>query len=176
MIFLATNDTFEEILKIINTRAIQIVCLCLVSLLLCQLVKFIILSIREKRFAWKYLYYTGGFPSSHSCLCMTLVTSLFLFQLHDLKGKLDWSFAVAVVFSIITMHDAMGVRLEASKHAKILNNLTEDISLEEKQNIGFGKTGFLKEMLGHKFFEVAGGIVLGIALGIIGYFSLVNFI
>ena len=107
---------------------------------------------------------------------MTLVTSLFLFQLHDLKGKLDWSFAVAVVFSIITMHDAMGVRLEASKHAKILNNLTEDISLEEKQNIGFGKTGFLKEMLGHKFFEVAGGIVLGIALGIIGYFSLVNFI
>ena len=33
---------------------------------------------------------------------MSLVTSLFLFQLHD-TGMLDWSFAAAVVFSIIVI-------------------------------------------------------------------------
>lgn len=176
MLFLTDKDTpFQEFLKLINTRAIQIIWICLVALLLCQLIKFIILSIREKRLAWKYLCYTGGFPSSHSCLCMTLVTSLLCFQLHDISG-LDWSFAVALIFAIVTIHDAMGVRLEASKHAQILNNLAKDMPMEEKQSIGFGKKGFLKEMLGHKFFEVLGGMLLGIIFGVSGYFILVSFI
>lgn len=106
---------------------------------------------------------------------MTLVTSLFCFQLHDISG-LDWSFAVALIFAIVTIHDAMGVRLEASKHAQILNNLAKDMPMEEKQSIGFGKKGFLKEMLGHKFFEVLGGMLLGIIFGVSGYFILVSFI
>ena len=49
MLFLTDKDTpFQEFLKLINTRAIQIIWICLVALLLCQLIKFIILSIREK--------------------------------------------------------------------------------------------------------------------------------
>ncbi|MDE7263938.1 MAG: divergent PAP2 family protein [Anaeroplasmataceae bacterium] len=175
MIFLADDKLYQEFLKIINTRAIQIICICLVAILLCQIIKFVILSIREKKIIWKYLYYTGGFPSSHSCLCMTLVTSLFLFQLHDING-VDWSFAVAVVIALITIHDSMGIRLEASKHAAILNNLTKELPIEEKQSLGFGKKGYLKELLGHKFFEVAGGVIFGIIMGISGYFILVSFV
>lgn len=176
MVFLADNESlYQEFLKIINTRAIQIVCICLVSMLICQILKFIILCIKGKKIVWKYMFITGGFPSSHSCLCLTLTTSLLLFQLHDIKG-LDWSFAVAVVLSLITLHDAMGIRLEASKHAVILNNLVKDVPMEEKQSLGYGKKGFLKELLGHKAFEVVGGAVLGIVVGISGYFILVSFI
>ena len=142
--------------SLINSRVIQTIIICIFSMLFCQVLKFIIISIRRKEINWSILYSTGGFPSSHSGLCLSLVTTLFLFQLND-TGMLDWSFAVAVVFSIIVVHDASGVRLEASKHAKILNNLTSDMTVEQKQTIGFGKKGFLKEMLGHKFFEVAGG-------------------
>lgn len=166
---------YEDFLKITNIRAIQIICICLVSMLVCQVTKFIIMSIREKRVAWRFLYYTGGFPSSHTCLCMSLVTALFLFQLHDIKG-LDWSFAVAVVFALVTIHDSMGVRLEASKHAVILNNFAKEMTEEEKKTLGYGKKGFLKEFLGHKFVEVLGGIVLGILVGASGYLILVNFI
>ena len=165
-----TNNT-----KLINDRVIQTIIICLVSMFFCQILKFIIICIRTKEINWKILYSTGGFPSSHSGLCMSLVTSLFLFQMHD-SGSLDWSFAVALVFSIIVLHDAMGVRLEASKHAKILNNLTSDMTVEEKQTIGFGKKGFLKEMLGHKSFEVAGGIFFGILIGVIGFIIFKNVI
>lgn len=173
--FLAEDKIYQEFLKIINTRAIQIICICLVAMLMCQFLKFIILSIRDRKVNWKYLFYTGGFPSSHSSLCMTLVTSLFLFQLHDING-VDWSFAVAVVVSLITIHDSMGIRLEASKHAVILNNFAKELPMEEKESLGYGKKGHLKELLGHKFFEVVGGIFFGIFFGTIGYFILVSFV
>lgn len=169
------ESTFEKFLNTINQRALQIIWLCVISLLLCQILKFIILSIRNKKIIWKYVVTTGGFPSSHCALCMTLVTSLFLFQMHDLKGKIDWSFAVAVVISLVIIHDAMGVRLEASKHAKILNNMTEEMPVEEKEKLGFGASGRLKELLGHKAFEVVGGVLFGFIIGLIGYFILVNF-
>ena len=159
--------------SLINSRVIQTIIICIFSMLFCQVLKFIIISIRRKEINWSILYSTGGFPSSHSGLCLSLVTALFLFQLND-TGMLDWSFAVAVVFSIIVVHDASGVRLEASKHAKILNNLTSDMTVEQKQTIGFGKKGFLKEMLGHKFFEVAGGAFFGILIGILGFLLFKN--
>ncbi len=166
---------YEDFLKITQIRTIQIICICLFSMLICQILKFVIMSIKNKKIIWKFLYYTGGFPSSHTCLCMTLVTSLFLFQLHDING-IDWSFAVAVCFALVTIHDSMGIRLEASKHAVILNNFAKEMTEEERKTIGYGKKGFLKEFLGHKFFEVVGGFVLGIIIGISGYFILVNFI
>lgn len=176
MVFLAEdNKIYQEFLKLINTRAIQIICICLVSMLLCQILKFTILSIRDKKCVWKYFVYTGGFPSSHTCLCMTLVTSLFLFQLHDING-IDWSFAVAVVFALITIHDSMGIRLEASKHAVILNNIAKEMPEEAKQSLGYGKKGHLKELLGHHFYEVAGGILFGVIFGLSGYFILVSFV
>lgn len=167
-------STIEDLINLVNQRALQIIWLCVISMLLCQLIKFIILSVRSKKIVWRSFFTTGGFPSSHSALCMTLVSSLFLFQMHDLEGRIDWSFPVAVVLAMIVIHDAMGIRLEASKHAKILNNLTTELPLEEREALGFGKKGFLKEMLGHKAFEVFGGILFGIIIGISGYFILLN--
>ncbi len=176
MMILEKEFGVEELLKLVNSRALQIIFICLSTLLLCQIFKFIFFSIKEKKLNYKYLFTTGGFPSSHSALCITLVTSLFLFQMHDLHGKIDWSFAVSVIFSVIIIHDAMGVRLEASKHAKILNHMTSDLPIEEKEELGFGKKGALKEMLGHKGLEVFGGILFGFLVGISGYFIFVNLI
>lgn len=182
MVFLTTTENVEKeefvlkkYLETVNQRAFQIIWICIISMVFCQVLKIIILSLKEKKINWRYAITTGGFPSSHSALCMTLVTSLFLFQMHDLGGKIDWSFTVAVVISLIIIHDAMGVRLEASKHAKILNNITDDMPLEQKQKLGFGKRGYLKEMLGHKFFEVVGGLIIGALIGVLGYVILVKF-
>ena len=112
---------------------------------------------------------TGGFPSSHTSLVVTLTLVIGMLQFHDL-GYPDWAFAVSFVLTVITVHDAMGVRYEASKHAIILNNLAEDFTEEEKKELGFGKKGKLKEMLGHKITEVVGGAIVGIIVGLVGFF------
>lgn len=151
-----------------DKRVIEILGISLFALFLCQLAKFIIYSIINKKPMWYYMISTGGFPSSHSSFCVSLCVTLGLFQYNDIGG-LDWSFPVAVVFSMIVLHDAMGVRLEASKHAKILNNLASDMTYEEKLELGYGEKGSLKEMLGHRAIEVLGGIIVGILVGIIGF-------
>ncbi len=162
-------DAATELKNLVTTRAMQILIISIISMLLAQLIKFVFYSIRYKKPVWRLLVSTGGFPSSHTSFCIALCISLGMFQWRELNS-LDWSFAVAVVFSAITIHDAFGVRLEASKHAIILNNLVEDLTEEERQELGFGKKGKLKEMLGHKINEVLGGIIVGVAVGIAGFF------
>lgn len=152
-----------------NNKVILIIlAISLFAMALCQVAKFVIYSIKFKKPVWYYLISTGGFPSSHSSFCVALCVSLGLFQFNVLGG-LDWSFPVAVVFSMIVLHDAMGVRLEASKHAKILNNLTSEMTYEEKLELGFGEKGSLKEMLGHRAIEVLGGIIVGAVIGLAGF-------
>ena len=159
-----------ELKSLVTMRATQILIISIISMLTAQILKFIIYSIRYRKPIWRVAVSTGGFPSSHTSFCVALCISLGMFQWRELES-LDWSFAVAVVFSAITIHDAFGVRLEASKHAIILNNLTDDLTDEERMELGFGKKGKkLKEMLGHKINVIIGGIFLGIIVGIGGFF------
>lgn len=172
MIFL--ENVMDDIRDIVNQRALQVLLISLFSMFFTQFVKFGIYSIKRKKFMWRFLISTGGFPSSHSAFCVTLCISLGILQWYELQA-LDWTFAVSVVFSCIIIHDAMGVRYEASKHATILNNLTADKSMEERQELGFGKKGILKELLGHKGLEVLGGIAIGIIIGILGSLLVILF-
>lgn len=162
----------NELNNLVTSRAMTIIFISLACLLVCQIIKFIIISIRNNKLEWWCFKTTGGFPSSHSGFVVCLTISLGMFQWHDLD-RLDWSFAVAVAFAVIVLHDAMGVRLEASKHAKILNNMAADLPIEEKKKLGFGQKGFLKEMLGHKGIEVLGGILMGIIFAIAGFFIVI---
>ena len=162
-------DVESKIKNLITTRAMEILIISVMAMLLAQIIKFIIYSIRYKKPCWRLLWSTGGLPSSHTAFCIALCITLGMFQWRDMQS-LDWSFAVAVVFSAITIHDAFGVRLEASKHAIILNNLVEDFTEDQKKELGFGKKGKLKEMLGHKITEVAGGAVVGVICGLVGFF------
>ncbi len=153
--------------QIMTTRAMQIIICCLIAMFSAQLIKVIIYSIKNKRFEYRMFFTTGGLPSSHSSLCVCLCVVLGMLQYHD-EGQLTWAFAVAVVVSMVVMYDAMGVRLEASKHAKILNRLADEIPDEEKRSL-YGKKGKLKEMLGHRGVEVLAGAALGVAVGFAGF-------
>ncbi len=173
LFFLENQPTLSDQMRaIISSRTIQALIISVGTMLFCQVLKFIIFSIRNKRLEWHLLISTGGFPSSHTGFCVSLDASLLILQL-NIDGKLDWSFAVAAVFSIIIIHDAMGVRLEASKHARILNKIADNLTLEEKEELGYGRKGRLKEMLGHRFREVVGGFIVGIVAGVLGAFMCV---
>ena len=137
-------------------------------MLLAQALKILTHLIKYKKVDLSVIVSTGGFPSSHSAFCISLCVAMGLFQYNSDEG-LGWSFVVACVFAAIIIHDAMGVRLEASKHAKILNRIAV-LTDEEKEEIGYGKNGQLKELLGHKASEVAAGIIFGAICGVIGFF------
>ena len=65
------------------------------------------------------------------------------------------------MFAIVVMHDAMGVRWEAGRHAKALNELMElvqsDLSADDK----------LKELLGHTPLQVLSGAALGVVMALL---------
>jgi len=142
-----------------------VIIISIVSLLTAQVMKFIIDAIVNKKLNESILISTGGMPSSHSALVTSLAVSIALFEIHEF-GQVSTIFAIALVLALVVLHDSMGVRYEASKHARELNqiklrlNLIENIDVEEKK---------LKEALGHKPREVFVGILLGALIAVIGF-------
>ena len=78
----------------------------------------------------------------------------------------SFQFAIAAVFAIVVMYDAMGVRRETGIQAKVLNEMMEmflkmgkEMSVEDK----------LKEFVGHTPLQVLIGALLGILVAVIMY-------
>lgn len=118
------------------------------SLIICQLIKFLIESIKNRRIELGRLFSgSGGMPSTHTCFSSSL-TMLIGFKL----GFDSIYFAIAIVFTFITSYDALGVRYESGKHAEALNYL---LSRKKKNFKEF------KEKLGHEPLEVLVGFLLG---------------
>ena len=113
--------------------------------------------IKEKRINFKRFTGAGGMPSSHSALVASLATAVGI--------KLGWDnvlTAVALVFAVIVMYDAAGVRLAAGRQAVTLNKIVDEIFEE-----GEFHHERLKEFLGHTPVEVIAGAALGIVMAII---------
>lgn len=125
----------------------------IITLIIAQIIKFIIESIVVKELKWGRLFNgSGGMPSSHGTFSFTLTMMIGLNE-----GFSSTYFAIALVFSLIVAYDAMGVRLESEKHAQLLNRIGDEI-FSKDYKIGFAR---LKEELGHNFLEVLGSYILG---------------
>lgn len=124
----------------------------IITLLVCQTLKFVIESIISKKLVWGRLFNgTGGMPSSHSSFTISLTMMIGLNQ-----GFNSPLFAISLVFATVVCYDAMGLRMESGKQAEAINKIFDQMFQEEKYTK-------LKEKLGHKPEEVLGGIMLGIA-------------
>lgn len=158
-------ESFKEgLLK--SRSAVIIMVAGLFGMIIAQAYKVVARSIIEKRFAWEYFFNNGGMPSSHTATIGAMLTSLGILQFR-IEGGLMYEFAVAVVFSFIVVFDAMGVRYEAGKHARLLNEIMENETNAMREKVGFNpETDVLKEKLGHKPFEVLVGGILGCIIGI----------
>ena len=135
----------------------------LLSWFIAQLIKTIIAFVKHGNLNLERMVGSGGFPSSHTALVAALTTAIGLQE-----GLQSSSFAIALVFSLIVMYDASGVRLAAGRQAAILNQLIRHFAERKIQLKGDGK--LLKELIGHTPFEVFGGILLGIAIAVSLYF------
>ena len=117
-----------------------------------QLAKVIRGGFREGRFNFRWLFDTGGMPSSHSATVSSLATVSGLYY-----GFNSIPFLIVLIFTIITMFDAAGVRRNVGRQASILNKMLDD--LYEKGQVPEQR---LKELLGHTPIEVFAGAFLGI--------------
>ena len=115
-----------------------------------QILKFIIYLAVNRTLDWDCLLGDGGMPSGHSATVTALAVTAGIEY-----GCDSPVFAICVVLAIIVMHDAMGVRMEAGKHAKAINELLEMLDSEETPEVK------LKEFLGHTPMQVCCGAVLG---------------
>ena len=125
-----------------------------------QVLKTIIHMILTKQFVAERMVGSGGMPSSHSAtVCAFLVATAFNYS------PASFEFAMTVLFAIVVIHDARGVRLETGRQAEILNSITRflrsrnsKIELPEEE---------LKELVGHTPFQVAVGSAIGIIVGLL---------
>ena len=130
------------------------------TIIICQILKFFVEAFITKKFNfYRLINGAGGMPSSHSSFVTSLTTIIGLTQGFD-----SVFFAISLIFSLVVMYDAMGVRYETGKQAEILNILV-------KGNQSFKeKTILLKEKVGHMPIEVFGGFVLGIIVSSVFYY------
>ena len=113
-----------------------------VAWLLSQIIKGIIHLIIHKRLVWERLLGDGGMPSSHSATVTAVAVMTGL--------RCGWDspvFAIAVILALIVMHDAMGVRQETGKQAKVINSMVELFNSMGRGELTPEET--LKEFVGH---------------------------
>ena len=147
----------------VDQNAVRILCICISAIIIAQMLKFFIHSVKNKQIEESVLFSTGGMPSSHSALVSSLAVCTFMYY------GMGIYFVISAVLALIVLHDAYGVRYEAGKHASELNKLYERVNKLDKLG---EETINLKEELGHKPLEVFFGILLGVALALLGYLFL----
>ena len=112
-----------------------------------------------KSFSPERMVGSGGMPSSHSATVCALTTSAALCY-----GVESFEFAISFILASVVMYDAIGVRQETGKQAKLLNLIMEQ-DFFQLDNEQFQKR--LKELVGHTPLQVLAGAVLGILLSLL---------
>ena len=121
------------------------------------ILKCIVECIVYKKFNLLRIVGTGGMPSSHTATVVSLAISIGYYC-----GLNSSEFALAMIFMIIVIHDAVGVRLETGKQAKVLNTMMfesqafKDLDFEKK----------LKEYVGHTPSQALVGAIVGLVVSI----------
>lgn len=124
----------------------------LLSFAIAQGLKVLTTRYKEQHWDLKRLLGSGGMPSSHAATVLGLAASV---GLNDGPG--GSLFAIAVVLASVVMYDASGVRLQAGRQAKVLNQIVIDLPPEHP----LSESTPLRELLGHTPLQVVAGGILG---------------
>lgn len=130
--------------------------------LVAQVLKTIINAAINKKVSFSRLVGDGGMPSGHSATVTALATMCGFGA-----GFGSIEFAIAVLFAIVVMHDALGVRRETGKQAQTIINITKmlnEVFAEQNKEI---KQEKLKVLVGHTPFQVICGAILGVVVAVI---------
>jgi acid phosphatase family membrane protein YuiD len=141
--------------------------LALFSIGLAQGLKIPIHYFKKKELRPDLFFQTGGMPSSHSAGVASLTTFIAL-----KRGLPTFDFALSLVYGLIVMYDAQGIRRQTGEltlKVNSLDDLMEKIHKDDPVAFKENSPKKLKEMLGHQPEEVIGGALLGVLIGVAGH-------
>lgn len=121
--------------------------------ILIQLFKVVYKRIDEKVWDFTRFWGAGGMPSAHSATVMCITT-----MVGKNMGIDSPVFAVCLIFALIVMYDAAGVRRAVGKQAHAINNILKNQKLTNYKK--------LQEMTGHTPVQVLVGALIGLMAGI----------
>jgi len=140
----------------------EIISVVVVTWFIAQFIKFVILLIRKKKIDFKIFFESGRMPSVHTAVVCSLALSIGISQ-----GFYSIFFAIAAIFAVIVVYDALGVRRSAGDHAHALNKIVPHVLKE-------GQSQHFKTRIGHKPSEVIAGAILGLTIPLILMWNKVN--
>jgi hypothetical protein len=126
-----------------------------------QLIKVVVVLIKERRLDLRYMVSSGGMPSAHSATVCALATSVAL-----VEGFESVAFGITAILAIVVMYDAAGVRRSVSRQSVVLNRLVKEIMVKSPRYQVMEHD--LRELIGHTPFQVIIGAILGIVIAWVG--------
>ena len=119
-----------------------------------QLLKVIWHFLHERRLRLREFVSAGGMPSGHAALVSALAMAV------GITDGFDRPYAmIAAGLGVVVLVDAVTLRREAGKHAKLLNRIIERLNnIDDADRIEAKR---LEERLGHRRREVFVGVIWG---------------
>ena len=144
----------QLLIDLINNKPLLIAA---ISWLVAGILKTLIELRVNKKLTLSRIVGAGGMPSSHTATVVSLAIAIGYYN-----GLNSGEFAIAMIFAIIVTHDAVGVRLETGKQAKVLNTMM--FESEAFKDMDFEKQ--LKEYVGHTPLQALVGAIVGILISL----------
>ncbi len=125
-----------------------------------QVAKIIVKGVSNRDWDWRYIYRSGGMPSAHTTVIVSLCTVLAY-----RTGTRSPEFGIACILAVIVMYDAINVRHAVGEHAQALRAIMPKV---------FKKTQpprmIIHQSDGHTPQEVFAGLLIGIIVPILVFY------
>lgn len=128
----------------------------LFSWLIAQIAKIFIKGITESNWNWRYIYRSGGMPSAHTTIVVSLCTVVGV-----RLGTHAPEFGIACTLAAIVMYDAINVRHAVGEHAVAIRALLPAVFKKDSPTIP------IHQSYGHTPLEVLAGLLIGVIVPIL---------
>lgn len=122
-----------------------------------QVSKIFIRGFQEGDWNWRYIYRSGGMPSAHTTVIVSLCTVL-AYRL----GTRSPEFGIACILASIVMYDAINVRHAVGEHARALREIVPAV-FKNKVPTDI----VLHQSNGHTPLEVLIGALIGVIVPVL---------
>jgi hypothetical protein len=124
------------------------------ALVIAQTLKIFLYWYQHREFSWCEFVATGGMPSSHSAIVVSLATIVYL------QEGLSTSFVVSLVVALMVIRDAFGVRRSVGEEGQIINRIMKKLRMNADTHFS----------MGHTPLQVLVGSVIGFVTALVFFF------
>jgi len=126
----------------------------IIAIVICQIIKMIYNSVKDKKFNFRHIFELSGMPSAHTATVIALATMIYFIE------GISNLFIVTVFLAIYVIDEVLWVEESVGAHSRIFNKLSKAIMLEKVI------PSPLRERWGHTYEEVSVGAVIGFLIAL----------